>query len=66
MQEKPELGLPFVPKHARLTGKHRLLFATAVGKAYEEKGASIREIADESGRSYGAIHRLLTWHKVEL
>jgi hypothetical protein len=54
----PSHGLPFVSKHQRLTPEERQDFADRVIKAYRE-GASIRALMRESGRSYGAIHRIL-------
>ncbi|MDX3275233.1 helix-turn-helix domain-containing protein [Streptomyces scabiei] len=47
-----------IPKGRRLTGEAAARFATDVIKAYKTK--SIRRICEETGRSYGAIHRLLT------
>ena len=52
------LGLRRIPKGRRLKGEKAIRFATDVIKAYETK--SIRRICEETGRSYGAIHRLLT------
>ncbi|CAM5503204.1 MULTISPECIES: helix-turn-helix domain-containing protein [Streptomyces] len=52
------LGLRQIPKGRRLTGQDAITFATYVIKAYRTK--SIRSISAETGRSYGAIHRILT------
>ncbi|MGW1158914.1 helix-turn-helix domain-containing protein [Streptomyces sp. NPDC002519] len=51
-------GLRRIPKGQRLTGEAAVRFAADVINAYETK--SIRRICEETGRSYGAIHRLLT------
>ena len=52
------LGLQRIKTGRRLTGEEASQFATDVVKAYET--ASIRRICEETGRSYGAIHRLLS------
>ena len=46
-------------KGARITGRDRAKLATELNKAYA-KGASIRELAQVHGRSYGFVHRVLT------
>ncbi len=46
------------PKGARLVGAARERIAATVTRRYD-RGDSIREIAAETGRSYGFIHRLL-------
>lgn len=43
---------------ARLTGDARAKLAEDVAKRYTA-GASIRTIAEETGQSYGFIHRML-------
>jgi predicted transcriptional regulator len=48
-----------IPKGKRLTGDARKKFAAQVVKKYDA-GASIRAICDETGRSYGSIHRIVT------
>lgn len=53
-----DLGLRRIPKGRRLTGEAAVRFTEDVIKAYKTK--SIRSICEETGRSYGAIHRLLT------
>lgn len=45
-------------KGRRITGTERESLTADVKKRYD-KGASIRELAAETGRSYGFIHRLL-------
>lgn len=42
----------------RVTGADRDSLTADLRKKYEN-GASIRELADETGRSYGFVHRLL-------
>lgn len=45
-------------KGARITGVARDKLASDLRKRYE-KGASIRALAEGTGRSYGFVHRLL-------
>ena len=52
-------------KGARITGPARSKLTADVSKQYA-KGRSIRELADEQGRSYGFVHRLLAESGVEL
>lgn len=47
-----------IKKWARVTGTDRERMKRAAKASYE-KGHSVRQIAEETGRSYGAIHRLL-------
>ncbi len=46
-------------KGARITGSQRDKLATDLKKKYE-KGASIRALAEQTGRSYGFVHRVLS------
>lgn len=46
-------------KGARITGTERTKLASDLRKQYD-KGRSIRELADSSGRSYGFVHRVLS------
>ncbi|MFE4775986.1 helix-turn-helix domain-containing protein [Streptomyces sp. NPDC056713] len=46
-------------KGKRITGAARDKLAAELKTAYES-GASIRSIAESSGRSYGFVHRILT------
>lgn len=46
-------------KGARITGANRDKLASQLTKKYEN-GASIRELAASSGRSYGFVHRVLS------
>ena len=48
-----------VKKGARITGADRSKLAGELTKKYTS-GASIRALAEETGRSYGFIHRILT------
>ena len=52
-------------KGARITGTQRDKLATDLKKKYE-KGASIRSLAESTGRSYGFVHRLLLDAEVPL
>lgn len=50
-------------KGARITGSTRSSLAADVRRRYES-GESIRALAEETGRSYGFIHRLLADEQV--
>lgn len=52
-------------KHKRITGPQRATIAADL-KARYTQGASIRDLADSLGRSYGFVHRVLTQAGVEL
>jgi hypothetical protein len=52
-------------KGARISGGVRDKLATDLKKKYEG-GKSIRDLAGETGRSYGFVHRLLSESGVEL
>ncbi len=52
-------------KGARITGAARDKLAGDLRKKYE-KGASIRALAEQTGRSYGFVHRVLTETGVSL
>jgi hypothetical protein len=54
-----------LPKGRRITGSARETLTADVRSQYEG-GASIRELAAETGRSYGFIHRLLVEADVTL
>lgn len=49
-----------LPKWARLTGDARSDFERECVALYVEQELSIREIVRRTGRSYGAVHKLLT------
>ncbi|MHB8340157.1 MAG: helix-turn-helix domain-containing protein [Mycobacteriales bacterium] len=46
-------------KGSRVTGAERDKLATDLHKKYDG-GASIRDLAESTGRSYGFVHRVLT------
>ena len=46
-------------KGARITGTQRGKLAADLKKK-SEKGASIRSLAEQTGRSYGFVHRVLS------
>jgi hypothetical protein len=50
--------LSTLPKGRRITGAEREALTSELKSRYTA-GASIRELAAETGRSYGFIHRLL-------
>jgi hypothetical protein len=52
-------------KGARITGAARDKLAADLKKKYE-KGASIRSLAESTGRSYGFVHRVLSESGVQL
>src|SRR3954452_1532753 len=54
-----------VKKGARITGADRAKLAGELTKKYSN-GASIRALAEETGRSYGFVHRILTENDVSL
>ncbi|MFT4163752.1 MAG: helix-turn-helix domain-containing protein [Microlunatus sp.] len=47
-----------VVRGARITGPQRAKLAAQYAKQYES-GRSIRQIADQAGRSYGFVHGVL-------
>lgn len=56
--------IPIV-KGTRVTGDDRDALTDVIARKYQD-GASIRAIAEESGRAYGTIHRLLVDSGVQL
>lgn len=54
-----------LPKGRRITGGERDKLSADLKKKYEG-GASIRSLADSTGRSYGFVHRVLTESGVKL
>lgn len=52
-------------KGSRVTGTAREKLAADLKKKYED-GASIRALAEETGRSYGFVHRMLSESGVAL
>lgn len=54
-----------IKKGARLTGVERDKLAARLVTQYEQ-GASIRSLAEETGRSYGFVHRVLSESDVTL
>ncbi len=54
-----------IAKGRRVTGSERDKLANDLKKKYNG-GASIRELAGDTGRSYGFIHRVLTESGVAL
>lgn len=49
----------------RISGEARAALTEQVVAAYRD-GASIRELADSTGRSYGLVHKLLAESGVEM
>jgi hypothetical protein len=60
-----EVRVAEIKKGARLTGPDRDKLASELAKKYES-GTSIRSLAEETGRSYGFVHRILTEKEVRL
>lgn len=56
---------PTLKAHARITGDARTTLRSTLVRLYE-KGASIRALAADTGRSYGFIHRILCESNVTL
>ncbi|WP_337063226.1 helix-turn-helix domain-containing protein [Kineococcus sp. G2] len=54
-----------VKRGSRLSGAERAQLAEELSKGYAE-GKSIRALAEETGRSYGFVHRLLSESDVSL
>ncbi|GAA4657599.1 helix-turn-helix domain-containing protein [Kineococcus glutinatus] len=54
-----------VKKGSRLTGVERETLAAELSRGYAE-GKSIRALAEETGRSYGFVHRILSESEVSL
>ena len=54
-----------VKKGSRLTGAERETLAAELSRGYSE-GKSIRALAEETGRSYGFVHRILSESEVSL
>lgn len=52
-------------KGTRITGETRAQLASELRSQYE-KGASIRALAETTGRSYGFVHRVLSESEVPL
>lgn len=52
-------------KGARVTGADRSKLASELKKKYAS-GSSIRELAEETNRSYGFVHRMLSESGVQL
>ena len=56
---------PRTPSGKRLTGDARTTFVAEITRRYLA-GASIRDIATDTGCAYGSIHRMLTENDVTL
>ncbi len=54
-----------IKRGTRLSGTEREQLADELSKGYAE-GKSIRALAEETGRSYGFVHRLLSENDVTL
>lgn len=54
-----------IKKGARLTGPERDKLASELAEKYKS-GNSIRSLAEETGRSYGFVHRILSEQDVQL
>jgi hypothetical protein len=60
-----EVAVTAIAKGQRITGADRVALAEKLKKRYES-GASIRELAADTSRSYGFIHRILVDAGVKL
>lgn len=54
-----------IAKGQRITGPDRAKLSSQLSKSYQA-GASIRQLASETGRSYGFVHRMLVDSGVQL
>lgn len=54
-----------ISKWVRVTGTDREVLKDRVVAMYVGRQMSIRQISEETGRSYGAVHRLLCDAQVE-
>jgi hypothetical protein len=52
------MATPVITKNARVTGPAREKLAAQMRKKYE-RGATVRDLHAETGRSFGAIQKLL-------
>lgn len=53
------MALPKIEKGVPITGKDRDEWGAALKQKYEDDGATIRELAESTGRSFGFVHRML-------
>jgi hypothetical protein len=60
-----EAGVAELKKGARITGGDRNKLAADLKRRYSS-GSSIRDLASETGRSYGFVHRMLSESGVAL
>ncbi|TCN57961.1 hypothetical protein EV641_10156 [Rhodococcus sp. SMB37] len=65
MARNPDTGQPSYAKGARVTGESRDRLQAELKRRYEA-GASIRTLAQETGRSYGFVHNVLVESQVRL
>ena len=56
--------MEFIPKRQRVKGERRDKLGEELATKYNE-GASVRALAEATGRSYGFVHRLLAENGVE-
>ncbi|MGI8309675.1 helix-turn-helix domain-containing protein [Saccharopolyspora hattusasensis] len=54
-----------IPRGTRIIGARREKLAGSLRTRYE-RGASIRQLSEQSGRSFGAVHRMLREAGVQL
>lgn len=65
MAQQPARTTRLLAKGTRVTGDARTTLSEQLAGRYTA-GASIRELAADTGRSYGFIHRVLTEAGVQL
>jgi predicted transcriptional regulator len=65
VSEERRFEVADLKKGSRITGVARDKLASELKKKYE-KGASIRALAESTGRSYGFVHRVLSESGVTL
>ena len=65
MARNPDRAQPTFTKGTRVTGEYRDRLQEELKRRYEA-GASIRTLAQETGRSYGFVHNVLVESQVRL
>ena len=65
MLDEAALGVK-LPKHVHIRGAERARLGVRLGREYVEGGASIRDLAQATGRSFSFVRGLLREHGVPL
>jgi len=59
-------GIATLQKHVKIGGADRARLAVRLSQAYLSEGASIRDLAKQTGRSYTFVRQLLREQSVRL